>query len=336
PGHAAHGDECASNPGPDAGSRDGRPARQGNAADPGPDPAPGCAARWPGRSTLRRGRIARRRLLRGAQQRGLCRRPGGLLYAALAVAVPRRRVEAELRRRHRSPICHAVPLHRRRAEPDRRRGRLLVQERRRATLLHAPLDVRAGGRGLARRRGRGVRPATLTERGLVPTHLHLVSTHLAGTAGAPFLRVGRRVRHVYVSNYSISMVVGLVCCARRWRQRSRPRRPLADSMLPTCRSLRFLMPREYGWSSATASRMVLDEGQLAAYCARWRIARLELFGSVLRDDFRPESDVDILVTFEPEAEWGLLDHVAMEEELARLLGRPVDLVTRRAIERSAN
>jgi predicted nucleotidyltransferase len=66
------------------------------------------------------------------------------------------------------------------------------------------------------------------------------------------------------------------------------------------------------------------------------VAGLELFGSVLRDDFRPDSDVDLLITFQPDADWSLLDHAAMEEELAELLGRPVDLLTRRAVMRSAN
>jgi uncharacterized protein len=84
------------------------------------------------------------------------------------------------------------------------------------------------------------------------------------------------------------------------------------------------------------TRIALDEAALAAFCDRWRVRRLELFGSVIRDDFRPDSDIDILVTFLPDADWGLLDHAAIEEELSALIGRRVDLVSRRAIERSAN
>jgi len=84
------------------------------------------------------------------------------------------------------------------------------------------------------------------------------------------------------------------------------------------------------------ARIALDQTTLAAFCDRWHVARLDLFGSVVRDDFRPDSDVDILVTFQPEANPGLLDHAAMEDELAELLGRPVDLLSRRAVERSAN
>lgn len=76
--------------------------------------------------------------------------------------------------------------------------------------------------------------------------------------------------------------------------------------------------------------------ELRAFCARWRIVELALFGSALRPDFGPDSDVDLLATFDPAADWGLLDHARMQEELAELLGRPVDLVSRRAVERSAN
>lgn len=80
----------------------------------------------------------------------------------------------------------------------------------------------------------------------------------------------------------------------------------------------------------------ITEEQLDQFCRRWAIAELSLFGSALREDFGPESDLDILVTFLPEARWSLLDHVQMETELAELLGRDVDLITRRAVERSGN
>jgi predicted nucleotidyltransferase len=75
---------------------------------------------------------------------------------------------------------------------------------------------------------------------------------------------------------------------------------------------------------------------LQALCRRWKVLELALFGSALREDFRPESDVDLLVTFEPSAEWSLLDHVRMQQELSDLLGRDVDLVSRRAVEGSSN
>jgi uncharacterized protein len=72
------------------------------------------------------------------------------------------------------------------------------------------------------------------------------------------------------------------------------------------------------------------------FCRRWKIRELALFGSVLRTDFRPDSDIDVLVTFQDDAEWGLLDHMQMQQELATLLHRPIDLVSKRALERSAN
>ncbi len=76
--------------------------------------------------------------------------------------------------------------------------------------------------------------------------------------------------------------------------------------------------------------------RLADFCRRWKVAELALFGSVLRDDFRPDSDVDVLVSFASDAQWGLFDEPRMEEELAELLGYPVDLVSRRAVEQSEN
>ena len=80
----------------------------------------------------------------------------------------------------------------------------------------------------------------------------------------------------------------------------------------------------------------VDPDRLAALCEKWKIARLELFGSVLREDFGPESDVDVLVSYRPDAEWSLMDTVEIESELSTLFGRRVDLVSRRAVERSYN
>lgn len=80
----------------------------------------------------------------------------------------------------------------------------------------------------------------------------------------------------------------------------------------------------------------LPEAVLSSFCQRWKIQELALFGSVLREDFRSDSDVDVLVTFNPDADWSLLDHVRIQQDLEALLGREVDLVSRRGIERSAN
>lgn len=70
---------------------------------------------------------------------------------------------------------------------------------------------------------------------------------------------------------------------------------------------------------------------VADFCRRWKITELALFGSVLRDDFRPDSDIDVLVTFAPDAGWSLFDHVTMQDELAEIFGRPVDLVVKAAV-----
>lgn len=68
--------------------------------------------------------------------------------------------------------------------------------------------------------------------------------------------------------------------------------------------------------------------KIAAICQRWHIQKLSLFGSFLRDDFRPESDIDILVEFEPGFTPGFLKLYQIEEELADLFGkRRIDLVT---------
>ncbi len=76
--------------------------------------------------------------------------------------------------------------------------------------------------------------------------------------------------------------------------------------------------------------------RIADFCRRWNIAELSLFGSVLREDFRPDSDVDVLVTFRDDAPPSLDDYCRMEEELASIFGRKVDLVMRRAVEESPN
>lgn len=84
------------------------------------------------------------------------------------------------------------------------------------------------------------------------------------------------------------------------------------------------------------NRLDIDDLELQRFCRRWAIKELELFGSVLRDDCGPDSDVDVLVTFATGARWSLLDHQAMGFELSKMLGRPVDLISRRAVERGSN
>ncbi len=66
--------------------------------------------------------------------------------------------------------------------------------------------------------------------------------------------------------------------------------------------------------------------QIRVFCQKWKILEFALFGSVLRDDFRPDSDVDVLIEFLPDHGWSLYDVVDMQDELLGLFGRKVDLV----------
>jgi hypothetical protein len=76
--------------------------------------------------------------------------------------------------------------------------------------------------------------------------------------------------------------------------------------------------------------------QIQQFCDRWQITEFALFGSVLRDDFRPDSDIDVLVTFAPEAKRGLSETLQMKDELQIIFGRNVDFIVKAAIERSEN
>lgn len=80
----------------------------------------------------------------------------------------------------------------------------------------------------------------------------------------------------------------------------------------------------------------LADESVAGLCRRWRISGLAVFGSAARGDCGPDSDVDFLVTYAPGAGWTLLDEVRLQDELSALVRRPVDLVSRRAVEASEN
>jgi len=84
------------------------------------------------------------------------------------------------------------------------------------------------------------------------------------------------------------------------------------------------------------TRVELPRAKIVEFCRRHSIRRLDLFGSVLRDDFRPDSDIDVLVEFEPDHEPGLFQYSTMEQELEGILGRKVDLVERESVEDSEN
>ncbi len=83
-------------------------------------------------------------------------------------------------------------------------------------------------------------------------------------------------------------------------------------------------------------RIPIDYEKIKAFCEKWKIVEFSLFGSVLTDEFRPDSDVDVLVKFHEAADWSLFDLVDMEDELKAMFGREVDLVLRKTIERSDN
>ena len=75
----------------------------------------------------------------------------------------------------------------------------------------------------------------------------------------------------------------------------------------------------------------ISESQLAELCRKWKVTELSLFGSILRDDFGSDSDVDVLVVFQPDAPWSLWDILDMREELQDLFGRTIDLVEKEAL-----
>ena len=77
-------------------------------------------------------------------------------------------------------------------------------------------------------------------------------------------------------------------------------------------------------------------GAIRTFCHAWGIIEFALFGSVLRDDFRPDSDIDVLVQFREDVRYSLFDLVQMGDQLEQILGRSVDLLDRKAIEQSAN
>ena len=83
-------------------------------------------------------------------------------------------------------------------------------------------------------------------------------------------------------------------------------------------------------------QLPIPRKKIASFCKRWKIAEFALFGSAVRDDFAKDSDIDVLVSFAPQSDWGLFDHIQMKQELKELFGREVDLVTRRALEQSHN
>jgi len=79
------------------------------------------------------------------------------------------------------------------------------------------------------------------------------------------------------------------------------------------------------------TRINVDKSQITEFCLKWRIREFSLFGSAVRDDFRPDSDVDVLVSFAADAQWSLFDIVQTQDELKAVFGREVDLVEKEAL-----
>ena len=78
-------------------------------------------------------------------------------------------------------------------------------------------------------------------------------------------------------------------------------------------------------------RITLPSKRIEDFCLKWKVSEMALFGSVLSDEFRPESDIDVLVTFADNAGWGLFDFVDMIDELKDIFGREVDIVEKDAL-----
>lgn len=80
----------------------------------------------------------------------------------------------------------------------------------------------------------------------------------------------------------------------------------------------------------------LPMAEIRAFCRQWQVTEFALFGSVLRSDFRPDSDIDVLLTFAPTAQRGLSEMLQMRDQLQDIFGREVDVIVRSALERSQN
>lgn len=86
---------------------------------------------------------------------------------------------------------------------------------------------------------------------------------------------------------------------------------------------------------ANMSIMNINREKIQAFCKKWKIQELAIFGSFLRDDFNTNSDVDILITFNPGVSWGF-EIAELKEELSQIFNRPVDILNKRILERSKN
>lgn len=84
------------------------------------------------------------------------------------------------------------------------------------------------------------------------------------------------------------------------------------------------------------TQLELPKEEIKAFCDRWQVIEFALFGSVLRDDFHADSDIDVMVQFDPNAHPTFLSLEQMEAELQSIFNRKVDLITRQGVETSRN
>ena len=83
---------------------------------------------------------------------------------------------------------------------------------------------------------------------------------------------------------------------------------------------------------SVCDRLHVSPSEIAEFCQRWKIFELALFGSVLREDFRPNSDIDVLITLSSDHGWSLFDWIDMQQELESMFQRKVDLVDKRGLK----
>lgn len=93
---------------------------------------------------------------------------------------------------------------------------------------------------------------------------------------------------------------------------------------------------QVGIQTLVEKRSGVSQKAIIEFCQRWQIIEFAVFGSVLRLDFRPDSDIDVLVTFAPEAKRGLTETLQMQDELKAMFAREVDFIIKKALEKSEN
>jgi len=78
-------------------------------------------------------------------------------------------------------------------------------------------------------------------------------------------------------------------------------------------------------------KLELPLASIAEFCKHWKVKEFSIFGSILRKDYGPDSDVDVLLSFQEDVPWGLFEFVDMKEELKKIFGREVDIVEKEGI-----